>query len=467
MKKIKEKILDKNKVIPNFFVENKHKNSGITLIALVITIIVLLILAGVSIAMLTGDNGILTQAQNAKRRTEEAAANEQADLYEAEDYINSAIGKTVNAPRLMEGMTPVYWDTNGNEIETTSTDTNWYNYSEQRWANAKTEDGSYWVWIPRYEYKVNQTTDTTPSDTNAGTVEVNFISKETTTASSGFTIHPAFTSNRDAGGWREEIAGIWVAKYEMSMEENGETKVTDSVETGNIGTSDTIKMVSKPGVSSWRWINIANSYTNSYNYDRSKESHLIKNSEWGAVVFLTHSKYGRNGIEVSINNSSGYYTAGQEEATATTNVSQSTTGNASGIYDISGGAWDRVAAFNSEYSGEYFTGKDSLDANGKHFASTGGKSTEYVTAYSNDTSTSHQDFTVGNVTIIGDGMGEVYVGLDRGWFNDHCYFINITNPFINRGGRSNYGAETGIFCSNPSKGNTGENNSFRVVLIGM
>ena len=39
---------------------------GITLIALVITIIVLLILAGVSIAMLTGNNGILTQASNAK-----------------------------------------------------------------------------------------------------------------------------------------------------------------------------------------------------------------------------------------------------------------------------------------------------------------------------------------------------------------------------------------------------------------
>ena len=47
-------------------------NKGITLIALVITIIVLLILAGVSIAMLTGQNGILTQAQNAKNRTEEA-----------------------------------------------------------------------------------------------------------------------------------------------------------------------------------------------------------------------------------------------------------------------------------------------------------------------------------------------------------------------------------------------------------
>ena len=50
--------------------EQKLKeNKGITLIALVITIIVLLILAAVSIAMLTGENGILTQAQNAKKET--------------------------------------------------------------------------------------------------------------------------------------------------------------------------------------------------------------------------------------------------------------------------------------------------------------------------------------------------------------------------------------------------------------
>lgn len=42
---------------------------GVTLVALVVTIIVLLILAGVSVAMLTGDNGILTQANSAKNKT--------------------------------------------------------------------------------------------------------------------------------------------------------------------------------------------------------------------------------------------------------------------------------------------------------------------------------------------------------------------------------------------------------------
>ena len=61
--------------------ENKTQtNKGITLIALVITIIVLLILAGVSIAMLTGDNGILTQAQNAKKETEISSEKEAIQL---------------------------------------------------------------------------------------------------------------------------------------------------------------------------------------------------------------------------------------------------------------------------------------------------------------------------------------------------------------------------------------------------
>ena len=66
-------------------------NKGITLIALVITIIVLLILAGVSIAMLTGQNGILTQAQNAKNRTEEAQADEENRLNEYNNIINNYV----------------------------------------------------------------------------------------------------------------------------------------------------------------------------------------------------------------------------------------------------------------------------------------------------------------------------------------------------------------------------------------
>ncbi len=56
------------------------KERGITLIALVVTIIVLLILAGVSIRTLTGDNGILNRAKTAKELTEKAIAKEKLQI---------------------------------------------------------------------------------------------------------------------------------------------------------------------------------------------------------------------------------------------------------------------------------------------------------------------------------------------------------------------------------------------------
>ena len=66
---------------------SKEKNNGITLIALVVTIIVLLILAGVSISMLTGNNGIITQAQKAKRETEESQEKENLEIAVASSQI--------------------------------------------------------------------------------------------------------------------------------------------------------------------------------------------------------------------------------------------------------------------------------------------------------------------------------------------------------------------------------------------
>ena len=70
--------------------EQFKKEIGITLIALVITIVVLLILAGVSIATLTGNNGILTRANEAEISTELAEYKEQLDLYKVEKYAENA-----------------------------------------------------------------------------------------------------------------------------------------------------------------------------------------------------------------------------------------------------------------------------------------------------------------------------------------------------------------------------------------
>ena len=368
---------------------------------------------------------------------------------------------SVNIPNLKGDMEPVYWDESNNEVNLEDDNfdsTKWYDYNSNKWANAKTSDGSYWVWIPRYEYQViNNVTDSS----QAGTVNVNFIPTSTITASSSdYYIHPSFrddsSNNFSNGGWDSELPGFWVAKYEMSMEDRNGNHVETTSSNGNVGLSDTVKMVSKPGVTSWRYINIANSYTNSYNYDRTKESHLMKNSEWGAVAFLTHSRYGRNGQEVTINSNSSYYTGGGTgEAYKTTNTNQSSTGNITGIYDLNGGAIEYVAAFNGNYSGEYYTGSSYVDAEGNNFANTGGKSTKYATAYSGT--------LISSAYKRGDATYET-----TGWNGDNEFFITSDRTFFIRSGSYLAGSSAGIFYYNSVNG--GYNNediyrySFRICL---
>ena len=195
-------------------------------------------------------------------------------------------------------------------------------------------------------------------------------------------------------------------------------------------------------------------YNNSYNYDRDKESHLIKNSEWGAVAYLTHSKYGRNAVEVSINNNgTTYYTGGSTTLSTVygTNAKQSSTGNAYGIYDLNGNAYEYTASYNIEYdssSGTYFGGAGGNSnaiykpTSGAHFAyvlqQDGKKSSKYATAYSNSSSignaTSITDFNTGrNVSITGDGIKEVWKSSATGWFSDYSYLIIRDYPFFIRG----------------------------------
>ena len=89
-----------------------RENKGITLIALVVTIVVLLILAGVSISMLAGENGIITQAQKAKEETENKKEEEENILSGYENYIDNALGKdTSELSKLKESGKYVSQDT--------------------------------------------------------------------------------------------------------------------------------------------------------------------------------------------------------------------------------------------------------------------------------------------------------------------------------------------------------------------
>ena len=75
--------------------EREQKERGITLIALVVTIIVLIILAGVSINMLVGDNGIIPQTQTGKTQTEQATLKEKLDMIALERELNVSLSSTV------------------------------------------------------------------------------------------------------------------------------------------------------------------------------------------------------------------------------------------------------------------------------------------------------------------------------------------------------------------------------------
>ena len=108
------------------------KQNGITLIALVVTIIVLIILAGVSIAMLVGENGIITQAQRTKTDTDEAALKEKLDMITLEREINGAVSST-----LTEDETDVFLEMMGDK-EITQEDINSFNETLQSYGKQLT-----------------------------------------------------------------------------------------------------------------------------------------------------------------------------------------------------------------------------------------------------------------------------------------------------------------------------------------
>ncbi len=101
----------KEKQRKNKFIRTKSSIAGITLIALVITVIVLLILVGVSIAMLTGDNGILNQAKRAKELTEITSEEEYIKLLITEEELTKEkIGKELKEVKFntLEDTTSIY-----------------------------------------------------------------------------------------------------------------------------------------------------------------------------------------------------------------------------------------------------------------------------------------------------------------------------------------------------------------------
>ncbi len=461
----------------------KTNEKGITLVALIVTIIVLLILAGVSMAMLTGENGILTQAQNAKEETERAQEKEEALLEELENKItgNSYLtSKGINAPVLKDNMELVTYDeetgewkeNNSSEAYDYVAGTGTEDNNKSKWANARvTVDGvdSYFVWIPRYAYKITYNNPENKSE--GGTIDVKFLVgtsdnyydengelKEAKRAVTGhedttsdYYVHPVFTNNVDLGGWDSELTGIWIGKYETSLVDKESKENIITTETGDTAgdillSENTDKAIAvQPGLSSWRYCTIGNMYTNAKGYAKNLNSHMLKNSEWGAVAYLTHSQYGRNGTRITINDNANFITADEN---INANTEQSTTGNVTGIYDLSGGAYEYVAAYYSESTSNNLTNNgSSLVEDWKNTATK-----KYAMIYT-DTNTSL-------AYKLGDATAET-----EKWHNNANVFITSFSPFFLRGGYSFFDVDAGVFFfANYDGGYGRECFSFRMCL---
>ncbi len=390
----------------------------------------------------------------------------------------------------LNGLTPVKFNSSRVTFEeTTENDSDWYNYSLQNWANAVNSDGSYFVWIPRYAYRIiyysdSQYTNIVGFCDGRGIMKLNEdgtlsrISRNNTgirETSNHYIVAPAFSKDTASGyrngGWDSDLSGIWVAKYEMSMETNGNHTETSDSEIGNVLISDTVKAVSKPGVSSWRNINIRNCYLNSYNYDRNRDSHLMKNSEWGAVAYLSYSSYGVNGRNITTNTSSQYITGGttSEESIYISNGNQSTTGNATGIYDLVGGAWEYISAYiDNGYVGLSQNGGESEED------IYGSRNSKYKLVYPHDSGDLGNFYdrihSINNYSLIsryrGDALYETSnsgYGSDA-WNTNTAYFMQSDIPYLIRGGDYNSTVGAGIFSFNGFSGASNSGESFRIVL---
>ena len=398
---------------------------GITLIALVITIIVLLILAGVTIAALSGDNGILTKAKEAKEKTEQAQKDEEINLQEITDTMNGVEGynrnKKANSPKVITGMIPIKWK-NNTWVVCSQDDAEWYNYNDKKeWANVMLSDGTYkadtvavgqtvaerdlgsmYVWIPRYAYKIagekNIEVTFLKGNTNEGSDGVIYTTDESTDTSKTAIVHPAF----NLGG--TELNGFWVAKFEASgtnKDGNAVGNASSSSSEQQYAPDSTTIAKSLPNKISWRHISIGESEKRSMDIATTSKSsfgltsgantHLIKNSEWGAVAYLCYSECGSapmtNGTGTWLSDhyydlytgqgpkssgDEGNYSYDASHNYSTSNgVLSSTTRNVTGVYDMAGGAWERVAGYldnsneNLEYYGKSDDGTIQYFQNGK------------------------------------------------------------------------------------------------------
>ena len=406
-----------------------------------------------------------------------------------------------NEPELDDNMIAVTY--NGTNWVKTDKDNNWYNYDELKWANAVTVSSAtrenylsadivtvinmddietMWVWIPRYSYtigsvdgnyygKQGEYLDNIPTRLSPGEIDIKFIDTDTKEKGSAkYLVSEGIKDNSwytpDAFTFGDvELSGIWVGKFETSSS-------NPSLSSGGGNTTSLDPMI-KPNVTSWRNINVSNAFNvslkmndegNRYGFSSSIDTHMMKNSEWAVISYLSQSKYGKlgntnfNGAnkEIYQNKSDQYITGCSYGSQSNGNTDYgcqytydidingtgaSTTGNIYGVYDMSGGA--------SEYvMGNY---NDEVGSSGFEIM----PESKYYDKYTSDIVS---DACNGSL-CLSHGLSEV-----SAWYNDSMTLCNQTSPWLYNGGSYFVSENAGIFYHFNFSGNAHYTTSFRLVL---
>ena len=308
---------------------------------------------------------------------------------------------------------------------------------------------AYYVWIPRYKYQLFNVDSTTMDPIE---IQIKFEegipNKSSGTANGDWLTHPAFTLGTD------ELEGIWVGKF----------STTGSAETPTV----------KPNIGMLTNQNVSTQFTTSQIFGTTTyltstgvsevDAHMMKNIEWGAVAYLKQSKYGLGTTDIGLNNykSSPYLTgcgstAGSASSTTcnayntTDGMLASTTGNITGIYDM------------SAYTGTYVMGvMKTSDGTALTYGASGFTTStlpfnsKYVDQY--EYGTTYSDQTAYNRRILGDATGEVH-----GWYDDYAVFVGYIDPWFVRGFFDGPAA-AGVFSFNSNGGMPRPILAFRSVL---
>ncbi len=446
------------------------------------------------------------------------------DIYFTKNYRDRS---RANAPELYQGMLPIYF--NDGKIYIADVTKEWYDYDKHNWGNAVLidnnnadiknkfykEDGTLkvdtevqesnilqmYVWIPRYKYQlfnaisrqssepqmINIAFETGDKTTGTVSCSTETNGKETciNAENGNWYTHPAFTFGDT------ELSGIWVGKFELSdlKDEIGRNTYVGEIAILPNRTS----MVNKTISTVFEAVRSLETVENKYHLSSQEvDTHIIKNLEWGAMAYLTSSKYGiysndgqkcmidgmpKENCEVWINNTAqgtyandklgygGTYTGcvGESVSSAvvwnnennapakcdadkrwnTANgVKASTTGNVYGVYDTSGGVWDYVMGVITDENGTDLLYLDS------GFTKETMPNKKYYDVYEYGTSNTSQerghlgDSSRETLTIVGDRFG--------GWNNDTIDFPyddkkNGTTWFL-RGGSYDFSSGAGIFA---------------------